>query len=428
MTAFASPLDIANRALQRCGVSRIRTTDWPPSEDSKQASELLFLYDKIRRAELRRNAWRHAVRRATLRPLDTTVMLLNPVLWDGGTTYGVGSIVADGAGLLWGSNSASNTGNPPGQSRHWSSYFGPLTVTKWDATTSYDPGELAYTTSGNGGFTVYASVAGGNTDAPGTPQDWAAATTYNAQAIVSYGGANYQNLFDANTGNRPDLSPLPWAPGTTYASGALVGGSDGAVYSSVASGNTGHDPVGNGGANWTATGALQPWTTALTLPAGSANWRQLTGAAVQSISIVYPAGTGPMSERNSANVFLLPNGYLRTVPQNPPGGPTWLGGPSGNSVSDWQFEGDFLLSSRPPPIRLRFVADVTDVASMDDMFCEGLACRIAAEACETLTQGTAKLASINMAYKMVMGEARIVNAIEMGADEPPEVDYVAVRY
>jgi hypothetical protein len=58
-----------------------------------------------------------------------------------------------------------------------------------------------------------------------------------------------------------DLSaPTPvWSNITTYAIGNLVTGSDGFTYSSVSNSNTNHNPVGDGGVNWTKTG--KPWDT-----------------------------------------------------------------------------------------------------------------------------------------------------------------------
>jgi hypothetical protein len=62
------------------------------------------------------------------------------------------------------------------------------------------------------------------------------------------------------------------------------------------------------------------------------------------------------------------------------------------------------------------------------MFKEGLAARIAVAICEPLTQSTAKIQSIRTSYKEYMGEARLRNAIEVGAEEPPMDDYLSTRY
>src|SRR5690242_8352988 len=97
MAAFTSKTDIGNRALQHCGADRITAFD----EDSKRASEVAFVYDKVRVAELQRNVWTFATRRASLRAVDTTTMLLVPALWMPSATYYRGCIVADATGNLW---------------------------------------------------------------------------------------------------------------------------------------------------------------------------------------------------------------------------------------------------------------------------------------------------------------------------------------
>lgn len=426
--AFTSALDIANRACQHCAVRRIGGTSWPPPEDTKQASEIAFVYDKVRRAELQRNLWTFATRRTILRTLGPTTMLLNPTVWDGNTVYDIGIIVADANSVLWISNAANNQGNPPAPSGEWSLYFGPLAVQAYDNGTSYFAGELVYMQSATGVFQVYISVVSGNTDMPSCVQDWASGTAYNFADIVTYGQLLYQSNFAANVGNEPDLSPAPWVSGTTYADTAQVTGSDGIVYISGYDGNVGNNPVSDNQVHWTNTGGLQPWTTTLTQPTGSLQWRLLPGAGVQTISIVYPVGAGPDNQVETKNVFLLPNGYLREAVQNPKQGRTPLGGPGPFTYNDWAFEGAFLISASSTPITLRFVADVSDVTAMHDMFCEGLAARVAMEVCEQLTNSDSRMSIITNTYGRSIGEARMVNAIEVGAQDPDEDDWITVRW
>jgi hypothetical protein len=69
---FTTPLDIVNRALQHCGRRRIFSF----TDLTDNAQEMAFLYDKLRRAELRRNVWTFATRRTVLRPIDFTTMTL----------------------------------------------------------------------------------------------------------------------------------------------------------------------------------------------------------------------------------------------------------------------------------------------------------------------------------------------------------------
>src|SRR5574340_792260 len=109
---FNSAVDIANRALQHCGV--------PPSnriaaltDNSKNAKECALVYDKVRESELREKDWRYSI-----------------------------------------SDQASNTGNTPTSGEPWESYFGPLTVTSYDSTIGYFSGEIVYDGSNNVWFSL----------------------------------------------------------------------------------------------------------------------------------------------------------------------------------------------------------------------------------------------------------------------------------
>lgn len=518
--SFLNPVDVANRACQHCGVTRI-ATDF--NEDSLQAGEISFVYDKLRRAELRRNVWQFAVKTVALRPIDTTSMFLKPTLWSSTTTYGFGAIVQDASGYLWQSQAQDNLNNSPGNSAAWEAYCGPLSVQPFDTTgtTGYYAGELIYQSPGDGTYAVWMSLLSGNSQDPRAPSPWLPTvqyandqvvnfyptwligTTYAAGAGVSLNGVYYVSLAAGNVGNNPAtagtkwvaaptvLAPgyynsattysigqfvtylglnyvciaastgnLPtnvsfwaaqgtgttyvslidfnlnqdpsiasfalWAAGTTYSAGTKVGGSDGNIYSSIGSGNTGNDPVATSGF-WTNTGVLNPWTTVDNFGTANTQWAQLS-VALQDLQIVYPLGSGPSYQTVTKNIFRLPANFLRRAPQDPKAGSvSFLGAPTGLMYDDWLLTNQYIVSRCSYPIVLRFVADVTNVATFDDMFCELLAARIGMEVVERLTQSTAKLGAISAMYKQFGTDARAVNGIETGATEPPEDDYITCR-
>lgn len=325
---FNTPEDIANRALQHCGV--------PPSnrissltESTKNAKECALAYHKLREAELRRQTWGFSIRHAVLRPVDTDTKIYLPPVYASGTTYAVGDIVkftdpVDNSARLWLSTQASNTGNTPTAGSPWANYFGPVAAGLHDTSTAYFAGEIVYDDSNN-------------------------------------------------------------------------------VWISLVSGN----------ANSLTEGA---------------NWHELSGGTLQALTLLFPIGSGPSSQSTTRNVFRLPNGFLREAPQDPKAGSrSFLGAPSGIAYADWLFEGDYIVSSQSDAIMLRFAADWTDVTTMNALFCEALAARLAYELCEPLTQSTAKAQMITAEYQKAMGEARIVDAIEQGAEEPPLDDYVVCR-
>ena len=380
---FALPIDIMNRALQRVGQTMITTL----TDDSKQCDEATFCYDKLRIAEMRRNTWTFSIRMCALRPYSPAngatlgTVLLVPANWSTTNKYLPGSLVTYNARVYFSRDA--NTGSQPDTNpTDWAQYFGPKTVSPFDSTTSYYPGELVYTLSGTTA-TVFMALAQTN-DVPTTTAVWAATNYYNA--------------------------------------GDTVTGSDAAIYQSKIDFNLNINPVGDAGVHWATTPvANQPDQRA------GQNWLKLD-ATIKAISFVYPMGSGPAFQPETRNIFFLPYGFLRECPQDPKAGSvTFLGGPTGNQYNDWVFQGGFIITRCQNLIMLRFAADIADVTQMDSMFCEGLSCRIAGEVCESLTQSTSKLQAIAAEYKMFMGEARAVNGIEQGPVEASEDSFISVR-
>lgn len=550
MPEFNTPTDISNRALQHCG-SEMMDSNLGFTEVSKAARNAGFVYGKLRRAELRRNVWRFAIRWAALRPIDTNTLLLAPTLWISATTYFVGSIVADANNTFWISRIPNNIGAQPGVNyAAWEPYFGPLTVSLYDSSQEYLSGEIVYTAAGDGTSNTYLSRVSANAIHPALPNQWsvgttyfqnnvvqvfpawAIGTTYAAGATVSFtdgntytslvagnvgvtpisslgtawaltptlilttqgvpatapitppnsspvlewvqgtlynfggfamfngteyvsiannntgnfpnaagstswaalsGGTLYMSQIDLNRGNNPASAPALWLVGTTYAAGAKVAGSDGNIYSSIGSGNVGNNPVTDGGVNWTNTGVLAPWTSVFAQGGGNDQWTQIGGAlfpagvGLSELNIVYPIGTGPLSQYGTRNVYRLPAGFLREAPQDPKAGSNSLfGAPTNRLYDDWNLEGNYITTSDVRPIIFRFGADVQDVTAFDDMFCENLALIIAEAIAISMVEFRDRLEEIRTSKQSF--EARVVNGIETGSVEPPLDDYLAVRY
>lgn len=382
MTVFQNPTDIANRALQHCGVRRIADGALL-TEASNNASEIRACYDKLRIAEQRRAVWRYTKRKAALRAIGAfnASKFVTFATWVIGTTYNFNDVVTGSDGEIYYSLSASNIANDPAAtSGYWTNYAGPLTAQEYVTT---------------------------------------------------------------------------WGSGFTYALGDHAIGSDGSIYTSLADANINHNPVGDNNVHWSIATTVDAddntaatddsffagelffigGTTYLSLQSGnedtppSTKWRTFTAAPALALpNLIYPLGSGPFNDSTTRNVFRLPNGYLRKAPRSSKAGQySVLGAPSNLLDTDWEFEGNYFTSSLPGPFIFPFAADVSDVAQMDPMFCEYLACRIALEVCERLTQSTAKLQAIASMYKKLQTEAIAVNGIEVGAQEPPLDDYLACR-
>lgn len=434
MSGFASSVDIANRALQHCGVTNLIDPVVGFSEISTNASMTSFCYDKLRQAELKLQLWTFATKRVILRPIDVNSRLLAPGLWSSVVTYFIGSIVADQYGIPWVSTIASNFGNDPLVSADcWQQYFGPLAVMLYASGNSYFAGELVYTTVGDGTYRVYVSLQNGNSDNPAAATAYDATAVYQKNQVVTYSSVAYMSRIDFNTAQTPTASAAAWSSVTSYSIGNSVTGSDGFKYTSLVNTNLANDPTTDAGVNWSNTGILTPWTTSFTGGSGSAKWLEIggvefpNGVALSPLQIIYPLGSGPSSQENTRNIFKLPAGYLRTAPRDPKAGSaSYLGAPTNLPYTDWVYESGFIVSDQVDPIVLRFVADFVDVKKMDALFCELLAARIAMEICEPITQSSDKLKTIAALYKQA-GSARTVDGIEAGSVEPPLDDFIACR-
>lgn len=252
-----------------------------------------------------------------------------------------------------------------------------------------------------------------------TPAAYAAGTVYAHGAIVTYDNQWWQSQVGSNLANTPDPGPYwqhyygpdslkVYDPDTTYFAGEIVLGSDNGIYLSLLNAVT-TDPVAVG-----------------------TNWLALTGTTAV-LSILYPVGAGPSTQNSTRNAYRLPRGFLRRAPHDPKAGiNSWLGAPSGAWADDWAVEGGYIITGEVTPIMLRYVADVTNVAQMDPMFCEALgaliAVRIGPRVVEAGKSRIQLLDAAEAAYRGMVFRARTENGIEAGPVEPPEDDYLTVRW
>ena len=413
-TEFQTPLDIMNRACDHLGVPHIASLS--PLDDSKPALVLSSIYDKVRRAELQRNLWRFAIRSAPIRainnlagalfssaptPTGAPTMLLVPGAWGITKTYLTGSIVSYDD-QLWAAQANTLGVEPDVAAEQWDVYFGSLIATPYDTTggedgtTTYFAGDIVFTLSGT------------------TPSIFLAVVTGN------------ESLTGASPDTSPEIPGMPdaWNDTQYYMEYDTVTGSDTNVYQSNIDLNLNIDPTTDAGVHWALLSGVTNQATTMS----GQTWLALNNCTLEQIRIVYPVGTGPFTQSTTRNIFQLPNGYLKEAPQDPRAGAiSFLGSPGGYPQDDWTFQGNYLISKDEGVIVLRFGADITYVPSMTAMFCEGLACRLAAEGCEAITQSVEKLQAIGSAYKGFMGEARMANGIETGYIDPPIDDYIACR-
>jgi hypothetical protein len=87
-------------------------------------------------------------------------------------------------------------------------------------------------------------------------------------------------------------------------------------------------------------------------------------------------------------------------------------------------EGGAVLTSAASPLFIRYVYRVTNSGLFPALFVEALACRLAAELCEALTQSTSKREAAWAEYKQAIRQAKRVNAIEIPPQRNPPTSWV----
>lgn len=92
------------------------------------------------------------------------------------------------------------------------------------------------------------------------------------------------------------------------------------------------------------------------------------------------------------------------------------------SSSDFLVEGKTLFSNYGPTYPLEYTKDEQDVTLFDPLFIEMLACRLAYEMCESVTQSNEKKKDVSAAYQNARVDAAKANGFERGPEANNEDD------
>lgn len=97
--------------------------------------------------------------------------------------------------------------------------------------------------------------------------------------------------------------------------------------------------------------------------------------------------------------------------------------PASKAAAPWSVEsnddGLVLLTDLQAPLKIRYVKRIENAGAFDPLFVEVLACALALEACEALTQSDTKLKARRDGYTYALSEAVRADAIENPPDELP---------
>lgn len=131
-----------------------------------------------------------------------------------------------------------------------------------------------------------------------------------------------------------------------------------------------------------------------------------------------------------ANYFTLPTDCLRLLlPSDVPAGSTIVSFfiPNG-AVIDWKIHGRKIATNWSAPLDITYIKQVTDPNTMDSLFRDVLAVRIAVRTCKILTDSTTLKESLKDDLKEILAEARRINAMENLPGEGPEDSFITARW
>lgn len=93
----------------------------------------------------------------------------------------------------------------------------------------------------------------------------------------------------------------------------------------------------------------------------------------------------------------------------------------------WQVEGGVLMSDAEAPLYIRYVAQISDTAVYDASFAEALACRLAAECAEEITESSGKVQMAWKLYQMSVLDALRADSIEQPGEWMTDGEWVLGR-
>lgn len=119
------------------------------------------------------------------------------------------------------------------------------------------------------------------------------------------------------------------------------------------------------------------------------------------------------------NSYPLPADYLRLLP--PEEGYAYF-------YEDRMVEGRELVTEYSGPLEIRYTAHITDVNLYPPLLIESIACRLALQLCEVITQSNTKKEGIRADQTAAIREARRQNALATRPHFPAMDGWEAVRY
>lgn len=96
-------------------------------------------------------------------------------------------------------------------------------------------------------------------------------------------------------------------------------------------------------------------------------------------------------------------------------------------TADYSLEGNKILTDIGSPLKLRYISRVQDTTQWDSMFVEAMACRLAMEMAEDLTQSNTKRELAQAEYTAMLRGAIRASSIEQPAQDMPDNSWLLSR-
>lgn len=117
-----------------------------------------------------------------------------------------------------------------------------------------------------------------------------------------------------------------------------------------------------------------------------------------------------------ARAYQLPADYLRMIQV----GEYWALYAPNEAGEFFQIEGAQILCDETSPLRIRYTRDVTNTGEFTPLFAESLACRLAMELAQALSDSTTLKRDLKQDYSMAINAARRSDAFENPPVRIPE--------
>jgi hypothetical protein len=140
-----------------------------------------------------------------------------------------------------------------------------------------------------------------------------------------------------------------------------------------------------------------------------------------------PALASTPTGNDYARQFQLPGDFIRLIEGEDISTTVDLSDYRGRVGAQYSIEGRRILSNLAAPLKIRYIARVTDTTLYTPSFDMAFAAKLAFQTCEKITQSTTKQESCRLSYKEAIRDAAIAQALELPSEASGDDTWVMAR-